>query len=292
MTMKDYLCKHPVFEVLSDSEIDRLLTICSFEKYVKNEVIFCEEQPSKRFFVLQKGKVRLNFGSDKAIEVNQSQIFGDWAMLSNTVRLATCTAVLDAECITVDYAVLKNPEVFPADIALKIVLELTKPIIGRLQTPSQKSTEILITQGENQFVEFKESMRMNKFTLSKDHKIEFAALKTLAGFMNSQGGVLFLGVADDGTIAGLEPDDFENTDKMLLHLSQLIHGKLGKNAASYVNVSPLFIQKKLILRIDCSPSAEPVFLEDKKQQYFFVRQSAQTLSYNLKETVRYIQSHF
>jgi len=64
------------------------------------------------------------------------------------------------------------------------------------------------------------------------------------------------------------------------------------NAPSYVSVSPLSLQNKLILRVDCSPSAEPVFLEDHKQQYFFVRQSAQTSSYNLQETVNYIQSHF
>lgn len=290
--MKEYLRAHTVFEVLSDAEIDKLLLIASSESYAKNEIVFCEEQPSKRFFVLKKGKVRLNFGSEKAIEVNQSQIFGDWAMLSDTVRLATCTAILDTECIAIDYEKLKNPAVFPADIALKIVLQLTKPIIGRLQTPAQKATELLIAQGENQQVEFKESLRMNKFTQTKDDKMEFASLKTVAGFLNSQGGVLFIGVADDGSIAGLENDHFDNTDKLLLHLSHLINHTLGKNAASYVSVSPLMVQEKLILRVDCSPSAEPVFLNDKNQQYFFVRQSAQTLSFNIQETVNYIQSHF
>lgn len=290
--MKDFLSLHPVFNVLSTLELNQLLTICNLERYSKNEIIFCEQQPSKRFFVLKKGKVRLNFGSDKAIEVNQSKIFGDWAMLSDTVRLATCTTILDSECISIDYEILKNPQLFPPEITLKIVLELAKPIIARLQTPSQKTSEILIAQGENQQVEFKESLRMNKFTHSKDDKMEFASLKTIAGFMNSQGGVLFIGVADDGTIAGMETDQFENTDKFLLHLGHLVHYKLGKNAASYIKATPLRIQEKLVLRVDCSPAPEPIYLEDKKQQYFFVRQSAQTLSYNLKETVKYIQSHF
>lgn len=54
--MKDYLISHSVFNVLSDAEIDQLLTIASFEKYKKNEIIFCEEQPSKRFLFYKKGK--------------------------------------------------------------------------------------------------------------------------------------------------------------------------------------------------------------------------------------------
>lgn len=135
-----------------------------------------------------------------------------------------------------------------------------------MQTTSQKATELLIAQGENQQVEFKESLRMNKFTRSKDDKMEFASLKTIDGFLNSHGSVLFIGVADDGTIVGMEDDNFDSTNKLLLHLGHLVTDKLGKNAASYVSVSPLMVQEKMILRVDCSPSAEPVFMEDKKQQ--------------------------
>jgi len=113
-----------------------------------------------------------------------------------------------------------------------------------LQTPTQKATEILINQGENDHVELKETLRTNRHTKSKDDKIELASLKTLAGFMNSHGGVLFIGVADDGSIAGLKPDNFENTDKILLHLGHLINDNLGKNAASYIKVTVLNLKEK------------------------------------------------
>jgi cAMP-binding proteins - catabolite gene activator and regulatory subunit of cAMP-dependent protein kinases len=290
--MKDFLKKHLIFKDFTASEIEKVASICTFNEYKRHDIIFCERHPSNQFFIIDKGKVKLEFGADKALEVTNGQVFGDWAMFNDTVRLATCKALVNTECIGLDYEKLKNPAVFPPDIALKIVLKLTKPIIGRLQTSSKTATQILISEGENQHVEFKESLRMNTYTKLKDDKIEFSAIKTIAGFLNSNGGVLFLGIKDDNSITGLEVDEFKNEDKLLLHLGHLVVSKLGKNAASYINEFIIYIDNKLVLRVDCAPSPDPVYLNEKKQQYFFVRQGAQTLSYNLKETVDYVQSHF
>lgn len=290
--MKLYLQNHFVCESLSPAELDDFLALCTEEYYEKNKTIFCEQQPSKRFYILLKGKVKLNFGSDKDIEVFSSQVFGDWAMLNETVRLATAKTLLDAKVIAVDYQKLLNPNVFHPQIALKVVLALTKPILSRLQTISQTVSEILISQGESQQVEFKQSLRTNFNTGQKDDKMEFASVKTIAGFLNSKGGVLFIGVKDDASITGIDIDNFENEDKLLLHIGHLINAKLGKNAAGYAKESLITIEGKSVMRVDCSPSPEPVYLEDHGRQYFFVRQGPQTLSFNLKETVNYINGHF
>jgi predicted HTH transcriptional regulator len=36
--------------------------------------------------------------------------------------------------------------------------------------------------------------------------MEYAVLKSIAGFMNTHGGTLLVGVADDGAIVGIEED--------------------------------------------------------------------------------------
>lgn len=55
----------------------------------------------------------------------------------------------------------------------------------------------LVRQGENQFIEFKTKVKY-------PHKI----VKELVAFANSKGGILFLGVSDDGQINGLKfPED-------------------------------------------------------------------------------------
>lgn len=290
--MKSYLQNHFITKALHHDELDRFIKLCKEEQYPKNKTIFCEQQPSYRFYILTKGKVRLNFGSDKDIEVFPSQVFGDWAMLNDTVRLATAKTLLDATAISVDYKTLLDPAKFDAAIALKLVLALTKPIIARLQTISQTVSEILISQGEGMHVEFKDTLRTNARTGSKENKMEFTSLKTVAGFLNAKGGVLFIGVRDDGSITGLDTEGFENEDKMLLHFGHLINAKLGKYASGYAKESILTIEGKSVMRVDCSPSPEPVFLHDRGQEYFFVRQGPQTLSFNLKETVSYVNAHF
>ena len=43
--------------------------------------------------------------------------------------------------------------------------------------------------------------------------METAVLKTMAGFLNTRGGRLIVGVRDDGTPLGIEADQFESEDK-------------------------------------------------------------------------------
>ena len=290
--MEEYLSQHYIFTDFSLDEIKQVATICEHVSCKKHQLLFSEEQPSKRFFILIKGKVRVQLSSEMNFEATKGMIFGDWAMLNDTVRLATCKAILDSECIAVDYSRLLDSTLFPAEIALKLVLQLTKPIIGRLQTSSHVSSAILINSGENNNVEFKQTLRLNLNTNKKDSKIEFASLRAIAGFLNGDGGVLFVGVKDDKSIFGLEADKFATEDKALLHMGNLINSKLGKDAATYIHATLIHLEGKLVLRIDCASSSRPIYVNNNNEQYFFVRQGAMTYSYNLEETVSYIQSNF
>ena len=48
------------------------------------------------------------------------------------------------------------------------------------------------------------------------------------------GGILLLGVADDGTVLGLEPDGFENEDKCRLHFKNLLNQHIGLEYSKYL----------------------------------------------------------
>lgn len=63
------------------------------------------------------------------------------------------------------------------------------------------SVEELIHRGESERLEFKSTLRWNLHTDSKDKRIEHAVLKTIAAFLNTQGGTLLIGVEDDGADA-------------------------------------------------------------------------------------------
>ena len=56
-------------------------------------------------------------------------------------------------------------------------------------------------------------------------------MKTVAAFANAQGGTLLIGVGDDGTVLGLEPDYQSlrdgDRDKFELHLRELLDRQFG-----------------------------------------------------------------
>ena len=75
--------------------------------------------------------------------------------------------------------------------------------------------------------------------------------------MNTNGGTLSVGVADDGEALGLDANNFPNEDKMALHLVNLIRGRIG--AGCLTEVHPRFEDhgEHRVLIIDCTPASTP-----------------------------------
>ncbi|MDF1516703.1 MAG: putative DNA binding domain-containing protein [Lutibacter sp.] len=286
------LTKSASFHYLNKEEIIHLSEICSYENYNADEIIFSELQPAHSFYVIEKGNVNLIFDSKQIIQVSKGQIFGDWAVLNETVRLATSKALNQVLAVAIDAKKFKNQQILDANVSFKIVLELAKGLVTRLQSKSQISSRILIDDGETEFVEFKSTLRKNLMSGKKDPAIEMAVIKTIAGFLNNNGGVLFIGVKDNKEILGIQEDEFLNEDKMLLHLSHLITSKMGSLAFNDIHCTIVPIQNKNIIRIDCTPTNTPIFISDNTNDYFFVRSGVQTVSYNIKNAVAYIKSRF
>ncbi len=55
---------------------------------------------------------------------------------------------------------------------------------------------MLISGAESKVVEFKSTARLNLITGDKDAGVEWAIVKSIAGFMNANGGTLVVGVVE------------------------------------------------------------------------------------------------
>ncbi len=64
----------------------------------------------------------------------------------------------------------------------------------------------LIAQGEGPKLEFKETLEHDVRTGQKNQEVIKSTLKTIAAFLNTDGGTLLIGVTDGGEIKGLERD--------------------------------------------------------------------------------------
>ncbi len=129
----------------------------------------------------------------------------------------------------------------------------------------------LVSMGETDSVEFKSTLRTSLHTGQPDDKIQMAALKTIAGFLNAKGGTLLIGVSDDGDALGLTADNFPNEDKMSLHLINLIKDRIGEVFMPYVHPKFVEEQGERVLSIRCEKGPRPAFLKDGTTQRFFVR---------------------
>ena len=101
----------------------------------------------------------------------------------------------------------------------------------RPNTTDDLPVDQLIARGETTKIEYKATLRVNLHTSKPDKKMEHSCLKTIAAFLNSHGGYLVVGVADNGEVLGIEKDGFPNEDKMNLHLVNLLKDRLGLNQA-------------------------------------------------------------
>ena len=149
-----------------------------------------------------------------------------------------------------------------------------------------------IDEGENSEIEFKSTLRTNLHSGQKDQKMEFAVVRTIAGFLNTGGGKLMVGVSDDGEAVGLDVDGFENEDRLLLHLANLIRDKIGGSYHTYLDTHFADYDDVKILAVECSKSTSPVFVKDGRDERFYIRTGPSTTELSGYEMQDYIERRF
>ncbi len=163
---------------------------------------------------------------------------------------------------------------------------------------AHRSAEELIQAGESKTLEFKSTLRWNLREERHDDKaVTHAVLKTVAAFLNTEGGDLLIGVADDGSIVGLEPDQLENDDKFMRHLAQVVRNGLGDRAGTCIDPKMQIVQGKSVCVVSCQRSPEPVFLKWKGVEAtpegdFFVRSGPGTVRLSPESAKEYIRTRF
>jgi hypothetical protein len=163
---------------------------------------------------------------------------------------------------------------------------------------THRHADELLKQHESKTLEFKSTLRWN---LREDRKdptvVTHAVLKTIAAFLNTDGGDLLIGVADDKSIVGIEEDRFEDDDNFLLHLSHVIGAALGDRAGTLVDAKMETVHGKTVCLVSCQRSPAPVYfkwrsMEEYEEGDFYVRSGPETVTLGPADTAKYIQTRF
>ena len=144
----------------------------------------------------------------------------------------------------------------------------------------------LIGQGESERLEFKSTLRFNLAAGKPGKEIELAVLKTLTAFMNTDGGVLVVGVDDEGRALGLDADGFENDDHVLRHFTSIFAQHVGVEHLSGMVFAVRAFDERKVLLAECFRSSEPVILKGGKDEEFYVRAGPSSRKLSLSEFMR------
>ena len=157
---------------------------------------------------------------------------------------------------------------------------------------NEQKVAALLQDGEGARMEFKSTLRWNLFSDKSDKKIENSCLKTVAGYLNADGGILLIGVSDDGEVLGLDSDHFRSEDKFLLHWVNLLKSYLGAEFIPYIRSMAHDVGGSRLLLVECLPSTKPVFVKRDNEESFFVRMTNTTQALKPSEVFAYVDEHF
>ena len=156
---------------------------------------------------------------------------------------------------------------------------------------ARKEALEIISSGESEKLEFKSTITTNIRTGENDKRMEKAVLKTIVAFLNTSGGILMIGVSDDGSIYGVDENVFDNRDKMNLHLTHMISSRIGDEFFPYISFRNIDMEDgKSIIRVDCSKCKKPVFLKDGKEEEFYVRSGPSSVELSGSNLVNYVSN--
>ena len=180
----------------------------------------------------------------------------------------------------------------------KALMEKNQQLAGQLEKALQLSSgdsanrneqiKSLISMGESDRVEFKSTLRWNLKSERSEKGIEKAWLKSVVAFLNTDGGVLLVGVGDDGDILGTAADQFDNDDKYLLHVNNCIQQHIGLECSSFIRFHLVAVDESNVLLVECQPSPSAVFLKIGKEEEFYVRVGPGSRRLSTSEVLAYM----
>ncbi len=151
----------------------------------------------------------------------------------------------------------------------------------------------LIAQGESKIVEYKSSLRWDYKEGNVSKIVQKSVAKTLAAFLNTDGGTLLIGLRDDGTVLGLDSDfktlgKKQDKDGFELALRNVLSNYLGSATSASVELTFSEHGGQTLAVASCEPHPQPVYLTDGSEVEFFIRDGNSSRLLNVLESNKYI----
>ena len=208
--------------------------------------------------------------------------------------------IKDLELLNEKYTSQSFYKLFENENYFQKIMENKSLIIklkGEIKLFENQDVFEIINQGENSSCEFKETLRFCLKEQKKMDYVEKSVLKTIAAFLNTSGGDLFIGVNDDEEIMGLDKDyqtfreKDQNRDGFYKHLDNLIGKTFTNSIYPLLNIKIYEKDGLDFCRINVKPKhGNGIFVTFKGIEHFYIRRTGSTQSLTKKETIDYLNN--
>jgi len=152
----------------------------------------------------------------------------------------------------------------------------------------------LIAAGESATVEFKSSVRWDMRENRLNEALKFSVIKTVAAFLNFNGGTLLIGVDDDRKAVGLKGDysQFKKSDSRDAFenwLTTQFVEQFGKPASRLYSLTFHQVEGQDVCRIEVQPSPVAVYVDEKggKPVQLYIRTGNASRALDTREIIEY-----
>ncbi len=154
----------------------------------------------------------------------------------------------------------------------------------------------IISQEENENLEFKSSLRFDHKIGGLNRDLEKAAMKSVAAFLNSKGGFLVIGFDDSRKPIGLHHDyqtiQRKDSDGFENHFTQVFNSMIGPEFRHLVKLWFYEIDKLETSIVQTIPSHKPVYLKLNDGERFYIRTGNIVTDLKLSEVEEYVRSRW
>lgn len=150
----------------------------------------------------------------------------------------------------------------------------------------------LVSRPEGHHLEFKSSARWDHHQKKRNPDLETAVVKTVAGFLNSEGGTLLIGVSDDGRIEGVACDVMLTRKSLDAYQAWLTGSLLGERlsvrvVSEFVRVTAVRVAENVVMEVRVAQAREVVWDSSAQGEKLYVRNGNQTRKLDGKEMAEF-----
>lgn len=178
-------------------------------------------------------------------------------------------------------AIINRNIIEETDTEDELIKRLEERKLPRFTTTIRKIGELppireLISREESDRLEFKSTLQWDVRQEKENKKLQQSCLKTIAAFLNSEGGVLLIGVQDNGNIFGLQKDldcfiKNPSLDQFERKIFDLIKTNIGQRFATYIKCRFENIEGRDVCGVYVRKADRKAFLKSEQAVELYIR---------------------